>query len=551
MSFTCAPRCPCCSGGLLNLAEYQIQVLTLQGSTPASYSSGRCPACALIVFPYWARLPDGMDYLLPGAEMPPYYCFTNSFWVHIDVLEWFDGLLMNGCVTATDFLSVWNISNPAVQQVRLVEAEWFTLYLHHLHITYSRRGLFEGAFLPNRRYPLKLTGRQSTRRAVLNKVLLATTPVLRDLVEQTWVRSHDSWCSHVCAQFLQIDGNEKLAAHGCQCVLHHDEDGTAVMCFACPRRGKMTCSLPAHQAQEQALQAVVSERGRRGRPRLRRRAFRSAQAASAWGTQTTCNTLKTTGSQQAMKRGGVLCACFPCGVLVPPRRFHVAESLPQVAKYVEYLLRVNTALMVLGYDDWCHLAPHIASHGSEKARSLRGYIDRWHAKGHKRPGCWSVYSPDQFPGMWTWEQVCVRNARDVANLLLELQRGPYPPEIHKVVGWPWGSATSALRMRALLSGSFPLNVCFLTPAGSFVSIFVRSDGGRNKVVTSMRRQSVVLHVSLRGSGWDVPAGSEMIAIRGASMQTPVAGYSQAFLRSQLALLSHFPFYVILRRQAGH
>ena len=204
----------------------------------------------------------------------------------------------------------------------------------------------------------------------------------------------------------------------------------------------------------------------------------------------------------------------------------------------------GAALRVVGYDDWCHLEPHCARHGTAAARSLRGYVDRWHARGHRRPQCWSSYSPDRFASLWDWEEHTLHGSVQVRALA-----GAERWELHSWSGSLCGSARPSLRLHALLQQDLPLVLSFYVHDSPLQDIRVRSEGGRTKVLAAMRRCTVTLRDPLHTSTWNVDAGAELVAVAPVQAAHHVSGYPQKFLRAQLAAVAHFPLRVILRRRA--
>ena len=439
------------------------------------------------------------------------------------------------------FIHVWS------PQRAVHASSFFTTYLHFVisELAWARvlPPNLAVAFQPpgQSSLPLRLTGRAALRRASVQSMLQRCAPHLRQWFEHRWVASHSEWCGSQCAAAIILDGNEKLAPYGCCCATRGPR-GDLRFCQRAPRRGRLTCSLPEHRVQDLALQNMHAARlqGRRFLRWLPRRCRDATWSSSA----ADCNTAKT-ASARAYHRGGILCATFHCGVVTAPRRFHVAESLPQVAAYLEHLLRCNAALRVVGYDDWCHLEPHLARHGTAAARSLRGYVDRWHARGHRRPQCWSSYSPDRFASLWDWEEHTRHGGVQVRALLQHLA-GAERWELHSWSGSLWGSARPSLRLHALLQQDLPLVLSFYVHDSPLQDIRVRSEGGRAKVLAAMRRCTVTLRDPLRTSTWNVDAGAELVAVAPAHH---VSGYPQKFLRAQLAAVAHFPLRVILRRRA--
>ncbi|CAK9039975.1 Phosphoglycerate kinase, partial [Durusdinium trenchii] len=301
--------------------------------------------------------------------------------------------------------------------------------------------------------------------------------------------------------------------------------------------------------EEHLLQVHAARLRDRRRQRWQPRAARTPPA-QVWAPEAgDCNTCKAR-SVRAYQRGGILCATFGCGVVMPPQRFHVAESLPQVAAYVEHLLRINPALRTIGYDDWCHLAPHLRSYGSVAAARLQGYVDRWHARGHRRPQCWSTYSPDRYKVMYDWEEHTVFSSATLQGLVASLVHGRQRWELHSWSGCIWGSARPTVRLHALLTYTLPLVLTFLSPqpAGRVLrEARVRSEGGRTRVVEALRRLSVELQQPLRGSGWDVDAGFQLVGVASPTTGALVGGFPQNFLRSHLAAVTQFPLRILLRR----
>ncbi|CAK8998090.1 unnamed protein product, partial [Durusdinium trenchii] len=145
-------------------------------------------------------------------------------------------------------------------------------------------------------------GRAVDRSLALQLACQQLFPVLRQAFEDRWVTTHAAWCGCVCASSILLDGNEKLEEH--------------------------------------LLQVHAARLRDRRRQRWQPRAARTPPAQVRAPEAADCNTCKAR-SVRACQRGGILCATFGCGIVMPPQRFHVAESLPQVAAYVEHLLRIN------------------------------------------------------------------------------------------------------------------------------------------------------------------------------------------------------------------
>ena len=210
---------------------------------------------------------------------------------------------------------------------------------------------------------LRLSGRAVDRSLALQLACQQLFPVLRQAFEDRWATTHAAWCGCVCASSILLDGNEKLVPHGC-CFAERGLDGRTAFCCAAGtspaalqsivRRRSICCRfmLPACATAggrgaaffRRLLFVVVFLSGgihtHLGCGRWQPRAARTPPAQVRAPEAADCNTCKAR-SVRACQRGGILCATFGCGIVMPPQRFHVAESLPQVAAYVEHLLRIN------------------------------------------------------------------------------------------------------------------------------------------------------------------------------------------------------------------
>jgi hypothetical protein len=227
----------------------------------------------------------------------------------------------------------------------------------------------------------------------------------------------------------------------------------------------------------------------------------------------------------------------------------MSESLTQVISYVEHLLAINPELRLLGYDDWCHLDRLRARHANPQVRTLAGFIDRFHAKGHRRVQCWSRFHADSYELLWEFSQVEIRANDDMSSWLASLRRDPHL-EIHHIFGVASPSAPPARILAEALQGLLPMFLTFrsdgLAEAPAAPGIWVRSEGGRDRVLRLIQRGSLRLREALRGSGWDVPAGSRLHSVRATGAEV-ISGLAQGDLRVLLAT-APLPAIVILRRR---
>ena len=155
-------------------------------------------------------------------------------------------------------------------------------------------------------------------------------------------------------------------------------------------------------------------------------------------------------------------------------------------------------------------------------------------EGHVRLGRANIFSSATLQGL-------------VASLVHGRQRW----ELHSWSGCIWGSARPTVRLRALLTYSLPLVLTFLSPqpAGRVLrEPRARSEGGRTGVVEALRRLSVELQQPLRGSGWDVDAGFQVVGVASPTTGAIVGGFPQNFLRSHLAAVTQFPLQILLHRR---
>ena len=153
--------------------------------------------------------------------------------------------------------------------------------------------------------------------------------------------------------------------------------------------------------------------------------------------------------------------------------------------------------------------------------------------------------------MHDWEEHTFCSSATLQGLVASLVHGRQRWELHSWSGCIWGSARPTVRLRALLTYSLPLVLTFLSPqpAGRVLrEARVRSEGGRTRVVEALRRLSVELQQPLRGSGWDVDAGFQLVGVASPTTGALVGGFPQNFLRSHLAAVTQFPLRILLRRR---
>lgn len=394
-----------------------------------------------------------------------------------------------------------------------------------------------------------LSGGQTARRQQLQTSIAHCMPGLQRVFNRRWISSHSQWCSPACARVMIVDGNEKLCPQCCHVTwTSPSAELPAAMnvesCSNTCRKGCVTCHEQAHKAQEPAMRAILhakAKRKRQKRQRLRPFADRLLQS---------CHTVKDNGIARAHRAGGVLAAAFTCGTIAIPSRFHIAECLPQVLRYLWRLQVNNPELELVGYDDWCHLAPHIQQYGTDTLRQLKGFINRWHMKGHRRFRCWSRYAADVYRDLWDWQSETLQAAEDVDRLVAEELSGRV--HLHDIDHRGLSSLPLALVARALCDEMLPLNVTFRTHDGDAPShhvVNMRSEGGSARVINALRPKEMRLEWALRGHGWQAPAGAWLSAVHSESTRRTVSGCPQPVLASLLrALRGVLPISVVLRRR---
>ena len=445
---------------------------------------------------------------------------------------------------------------------RLLSTVFFDAYIRYVLLSKIARGSLESFTISARttcraselcRLPHGSGGYASFQEArrLLSGPLQSIHATLVAEMELMWVAEHDRICNSRCAAVMIGDGNCKLRPRGCPC-LQDDAHSRSLaarislpFCTNRPRPGCWTCAEPAHRAHEEALRQSAVERSaqRQQVARFRTRGLRRNQDLG-------CNTSKDSQAVQAFRVGGVFAASFLCGILAPPLRFYISESLTQVAAYVTRLVYSNPWLQLLGYDDWCHLAPFLRRHGQDRVRDLEGFIDRWHQKGHRRLICWATHSADRYQLLWDWSMQTLLTEAQKQCLLNKLRKD-HALEVHDINNQSLPSSPRAILLHALMTGHLPLQLSFVSDTDSAAApqvhvIHVRGEGGRVKVLHALHKKTLRLQKTLRNRGWNVPEKSALSVVAPTN-SPPVRGQSQQALHSHLRSTS-LPCDVVLRRR---
>ena len=188
------------------------------------------------------------------------------------------------------------------------------------------------------------------------------------------------------------------------------------------------------------------------------------------------------------------------------------------------------------------MAPHLRSYGSVAAARLQGYVDRWHARGHRRPQCWSTYSPDRYKVMYDWEEHTVFSSATLQGLVASLVHGRQRWELRSWSGCIWGSARPTVRLHALLTYTLPLVLTFLSPQPA--GRVLREARVRGGVATLVRGAATTSSWVWLGCGRWLPACGRRFSYH----RCPCRGFPQNFLRSHLAAVTQFPLRILLRRR---
>ena len=227
----------------------------------------RCHSCQLRYLPFWVRSVKDVDLILPDCGVPPYFPLSLSLWISVDVFRWFDKLLLFGGVPAHCFVLCWRaaVSVPEEHLDAVQHPEFFTVYLLFVLVDLVvaldfRAAMAVPPLAPGAdRLRLRFTGRAAVRRTAVQEALTALHPHMLAAFQLRWVTTHADWCSAGCSHMVLLDGNEKLAPKGCCCVVA-GAGADVVFCSRAPRRGRLTCNLPAHRAQELPLVRTHAQR---------------------------------------------------------------------------------------------------------------------------------------------------------------------------------------------------------------------------------------------------------------------------------------------------
>ena len=250
--------------------------------------------------------------------------------------------------------------------------------------------------------------------------------------------------------------------------------------------------------------------------------------------QATCDTHKDSEAQRAFRAGGVIAAAFFCGIVATPRRFYISESLRQVMTYFERMQSLNASLSLIGYDDWCHLSAYIQRHGPSALRKVRGFIDRWHMRGHTRFQCWTKFCAENYQDLWEFFEKDVTSG-NVAALLVDLQE----EEMLQIDDFDTEAVPTMPPSRVaaeLLDGSLPLELVFseYTHPQVDYTIRVQKEGGRRRVLLALNRSGLSLKYPLqKGRGWNAPSGAKLFSVHATHRRNKIAGFPQEVLRTML------------------
>ncbi len=535
--------CPCCCCQLMPHESGTVTVYSEHKVSTARLSTKRCPKCKAIFFPYWTEggsFPEGA--VLHTGQVPTAVAVYRTLWVSCDLLQWFEDLFNFPGMTAAGYLKGCPVKD---QSGRCLERrELFEAYVRYVLLLKLTSGRFDALLLRpgghttfEQCYRMPCSHGDHTTRAACRAVVEATIrrlrPALRAEHDDHWVTRHADFCSAKCARVMIGDGNAKLRPRGCACATDPTTSATDPeprFCDRLPRKGCLTCNLPDHEAQENALRAERHHHHKKTRHQKRgkkRGVIRSLHTA--------CHTRKTSDTLRAFRAGGVIAASFVCGVVAAPQRFYISESLRQVMAYFQRMRRLNMSLSLIGYDDWCHLSPYLQKHGPPELGDLRGFIDRWHMRGHRRVQCWTKFCADNYSDLWDYSFTDV-TSHNVQACIAKLQRDR-GLEIHNFEPNPVPTTPPSRVATELLEGRLPLVVTFseytLPPRNHTIRIC--TPGGRKRVLLALDKTTLALTLPLKGRGWDVPEGARLFSVT-PHFQEVVSGYPQDVLQPMLVRL---------------
>ena len=212
----------------------------------------------------------------------------------------------------------------------------------------------------------------------------------------------------------------------------------------------------------------------------------------------------------------------------------------------------NPDLSLVGYDNFCNEEATLLVHAPELFRSLKGFVDRFHAKkGHIRLECHSRLHADTWDELNLFEDIELVTDGDLQKLLTRLRNPKKYAYIHSFPEHIRFGLPAAVLLEALAYKSLPLGVSFCWFLGNNVmhdiEVHIRREDTRARILKALSFQTLHVKHALKFPAGVVPKDHIVYKIVLLDSSSLVS-YPQNLLRMRLSTLNNMlPFRMVIRK----